>query len=548
MCLPAAVVAKFTLKDMSNKKEWEACKSRTVMCDGNKETVAQLKSLPSDAPLAADRDTSNCVRWAEEGGCMWTNGWAEWMQVNCATSCSARPECAHTADARPLDASKCTFSMITGDKVMGTYDMHGTAGNIPAGEPGSVGDNPLGGATFQVRSGFGSSSAARANVPLYSMESFDLKTYKGVTNPPVAELSLGGAGYNCTQEYYDASTEPKGCKGYALASNTPWPLLFYTCATYVPLCLLFNRFAGPKININAWLNGEDETWEGFNKGRPLGGSPRSDDAATTLANLQPKQVHTDANGKEVNVTALCLKNKMHANATSHYSNNTEVWLAFSTRVAPVSAFKDTAGMFWQIYTSEQGVLPYVEIAGQKVINASYFTVPFINTFTKVDLTPVFFKDETLGTKSMLDKKLMTYFAEEFEQTGYFSHPDNIKFDTNTNNLNDAWAENYIALTFRHFTRRVHVRYKTVSEIWAEIGALWAGAMIFMSLFFTQSGTTDVKSKKPMMVFNPPILAGLPIIGKMISKARVKHITKNEDDLKAALAAVAAEDIELKTVA
>ena len=314
--------------------------------------------------------------------------------------------------------------------------------------------------------------------------------------------------------------------------------------THVPLCLLFNRFVGPKVNMNAWLKEEGETREAFFKGRPLGPYAKSDDVATTLANLHPKQAYTDANGKAVNVTALCLKNKMKPTATSHYSNNTEVWLAFSTRVAPVSAFKSTAGMFWQIYTSEQGVLPYVEIEGQKVINASYFTVPFINTFTKVDLTPVFFKDETLGTKSMLDKKTMTYFAQEFEQTGYFSHANNVLLEA----ANDVWADNYVALTFRHFTRRVHVRYKTVSEIWAEIGALWAGAMIFMSLFFTQSGTTDVKSKKPMMVFSPPILAGLPIIGKMISKARVKHITKNEDDLKAALAAVAAEDIELKTVA
>ena len=81
----------------------------------------------------------------------------------------------------------------------------------------------------------------------------------------------------------------------------------------------------------------------------------------------------------------------------------------------------------------------------------------------------------------------------------------------------------------------------MSEIWAEVGALWAGAMIFMQLFFTQSGTTDVKSKKPMMVFSPPILAGVPIIGKMISKARVKHIGKNEDDL-----LKAAEGMELKT--
>ena len=122
----------------------------------------------------------------------------------------------------------CEFTMITGAKVMGTYDMTGAPGLDPylggAVPPSGV---ALGGASFQVRSGFGTGTDARAEVPLYSMESFDLKTYKGVTNPPVAELSLGGAGYDCTQEYYDANTQT--CKGYALASNTPWPLLLHLC-------------------------------------------------------------------------------------------------------------------------------------------------------------------------------------------------------------------------------------------------------------------------------------------------------------------------------
>ena len=230
MCLPAAVVAKFTLKDTSHNNEWEACKSRTVMCDDNLDTVAQWNSRPSTALLAADRDTSNCARWAEQDPTWCRTSWANWMQANCATSCSAIPQCAHTADATPIGASECMFTMIDGEKVMGTYDMDGTDGTdkIPEGDPDSEGINPQYGATFQIRSGFGERSDARPEVPLYSMESFDLKTYKGVTNPPVAELSLGGAGYDCTQEYYDASTEPRlplRCKGYALASNTPWPLL-----------------------------------------------------------------------------------------------------------------------------------------------------------------------------------------------------------------------------------------------------------------------------------------------------------------------------------
>ena len=328
-----------------------------------------------------------------------------------------------------------------------------------------------------------------------------------------------------------------------------------TCAA---LCLFLNRFdpLRPHFNLHAWLKPEVEVeagkWENpepmdtFFENRPLGGSPKSDDVATTLAGLLPKISYTNAKGEAVNVTAVCFKNKMKPNATSHYSNNSEVWLAFSTRVAPANHFRTTSGMFWQIFTTEQGVPPYAEINGQKVVNASYFNVPFVNTFTKVDLTPVYFKDETYGTTSMFDTKKMDFFAQEYEQASSFSHPHSIPYNDDViGTKNDVWAENYVALSFRHFTRRVHVRYKTFSEIWAEIGALWAGAMIFMSLFFTQSGTTDVKTKKPMMVFSPPILSPVPIIGGMISKARIKYIDLNEDALKA-MQEKAAEGVELKT--
>ena len=349
---------------------------------------------------------------------------------------------------------------------------------------------------------------------------------------------------------YNSGIALNSARGTLLRRIQPAAIALYTCAT---LCLLLNRYdaSRPRPNMNAWLTDEKdengdyvEDYFSFIEGRPYGGTTRSDDVATTLANLQPQSTYKDAQNKDVNVTAMCLKNKMKPNATSHYSNNTDVWLAISTRVAPANAFRYTAGMFWQIYTVEQGVLPYVEIDGEKVINATYFTAPFVNTFTKVDLTPVFFKDETLGTTSMFDTKKMDYFAEEYEQTGYFSHPHMEPYkqdqEGQKDQADDVWAENFVAITFRHFTRRVHVRYKTVSEIWAEVGALWAGAMIIMSLFFTQSGTTDVKSKKPMMVFSPPMIAALPVIGTMISKARVKFISKNEDDLKAAQKKAAVE--------
>ena len=173
MCLPADVVAKFVTKDKNPKAEYDAC-----------ENTDHFKACKEE-----NRD--DCAR-------------------------------------------QCEFEMIKGEKVRGTYDFYGEEGHSPfwtsqEGQPhcpgGVCAKSARGvttGATLQIRSGFGSETAARLEVPLYSMESFDLKTHKGVADPPVEELFLGGYGYNCTDKY---------CPGYALASNTPWPLLF----THVPL-------------------------------------------------------------------------------------------------------------------------------------------------------------------------------------------------------------------------------------------------------------------------------------------------------------------------
>ena len=38
--------------------------------------------------------------------------------------------------------------------------------------------------------------------------------------------------------------------------------------------------------------------------------------------------------------------------------------------------------------------------------------------------------------------------------------------------------------------KITVRWKTVSEIWAEIGALWAGATMIIGWFFVKSGFLD----------------------------------------------------------
>ena len=87
---------------------------------------------------------------------------------------------------------------------------------------------------------------------------------------------------------------------------------------------------------------------------------------------------------------------------------------------------------------------------------------------------------------------MTKYTLEFEQSTNFNTQHKMgKLDP----LKPL--QSGIMFTFLHFARRVTIRKKTISEIWAEIGGLWAAATLIMALVFSQSGTTDPKNKKAL---------------------------------------------------
>ena len=108
------------------------------------------------------------------------------------------------------------------------------------------------------------------------------------------------------------------------------------------------------------------------------------------------------------------------------------------------------------------------------------------------LSPVLrFKDETIG---------QTSYSLQFEQSTFYTQQFSIDGSVG-GNTPESTVQNVIMFTFEHFTRKITIRYKTVSEIWAEIGGLWAAATLVMALVFSQSGTTDPKNKKPSVIFN-----------------------------------------------
>ena len=173
-----------------------------------------------------------------------------------------------------------------------------------------------------------------------------------------------------------------------------------------------------------------------------------------------------------------------------------------------------AGVAWSVYFTEPGIPPYMERNKKWQVNATRLFVSAANTLTKMDLRPLMFKDETVG---------MSSYTLDFEQSTSYQSPVDI---ATWGDIDDELpVVSYMMFTFLHFARKVTIRYKTISEIWAEIGGLWAAATLVMAMVFSQSGTTDPKNKKPSVIFN-----FLP------SKMRKRWIQENNVKLESAGAA------------
>ena len=166
------------------------------------------------------------------------------------------------------------------------------------------------------------------------------------------------------------------------------------------------------------------------------------------------------------------------------------------------------GFAWQVFFTEPGVPPYKWRDGAWHTEATRLFVSGTNTLTKMDLRPLIFKDETVG---------MSGYTLDFEQSTNYQTP--LLFDTPDE---DKGVENIMLFTFLHFARKVTIRYKTISEIWAEIGGLWAAATLIMAMIFSQSGTIGPENKKPAVIFN-----FLP------SKLRKQWIQENNEKLESA---------------
>mmetsp|Transcript_11970 Transcript_11970/g.29851 ORF Transcript_11970/g.29851 Transcript_11970/m.29851 type:complete len:504 (+) Transcript_11970:31-1542(+) len=240
-------------------------------------------------------------------------------------------------------------------------------------------------------------------------------------------------------------------------------------------------------------------------------APGYDDTAGFLAGLLPNAtgeiINDDGTEATVTVPAYCYRNIVRVGAKSYYETNQDLVLGTIMRIWPPEAMEGWKGGFaWQVFFTEPGVPPYKLQDGTWDTNATRLFVSGLNTETKMDLRPYRFKDETVG---------MSSHTLDFQQSTNYQTP--VHFTTPKNGV-----ENWIFFTFLHFARKVTIRYKTRSEMLAEIGGLWAAATLIMATFFSQSGTVGPKNKKPAVIFKY-----LP------SKLRKQWIQENNEKLESA---------------
>jgi hypothetical protein len=371
--------------------------------------------------------------------------------------------------------AQCQFEMMDGSTRYGTYASNG-ARNVSEGRGGNV---------MQFRSGL--SSDTRCGV--YNMAYHNLQTdghgVEDVGECPVEQLRWGAYGY------YESDTSKEG-DPIAEGVETP-------------------EFADRR-NFRPWKPWGDTGEDSY----PDGGF---DEKATILASLLPNAtgeiIYDDGTPATVSVPAFCFKHVIRDGAKSYYETNQDLVLSSSNRIFPPEATENSfGGIVFTMYFAEPGTPPYMEHEGQWRLNATRLFIAGANTVTKIDLRPLSYKDETIG---------MSSYTMDFEQSTSFSTPSYTPL--HSPDRSSEPTENAFMFTFLHFARKVTIRYKTISEIWAEVGGLWAAATLIMALVFSQSGTTDPRNKKPSVIFN-----FLP------SKMRKKWIEENNMKLEAAEAA------------
>merc|ERR1711871_999791 len=236
-----------------------------------------------------------------------------------------------------------------------------------------------------------------------------------------------------------------------------------------------------------------------------------------------------------------------SNTTAKYDSNNVLMNVNALKLNMATAAEL---LYMNAYFVPKGEKPYKEVDGKFVPTATSVLWPLKNSLTQAQLTTEVITDTSTKNKNLPEEERvysekpttrykvnvnsqptrLTVFNDEFtvsNNQGQLQMVDSIVYGGNS-------------IRFGSFVQQhIVIRDKTNAEIWAEIGGLWAGAAIFLTFFFKNSGYTtegvpeDIEEKhgKPLMV--PRFLPG------SIVKSHLAKYTQSNKEQEAAEAAAAA---------
>jgi len=252
--------------------------------------------------------------------------------------------------------------------------------------------------------------------------------------------------------------------------------------------------------------------------------PTYDATATKLAKMLPTAIRQDGDAEEV-IYAHCELSRSTATAKVSYLTNDILFLARTYGMFGFMHQAEPKTPVVNLFLVEPGGSPFKTVNGNEVIGVQSVPIVIGNMDSTTRVSPRQMKDETIGET----KYTTTYRIENQLQAPHFMATTagffkpgctgNMNPGATSNNAGKTKAscalnatisteerleylekwysaskylDNFATVTLGFYMQqeKITVRWKTVSEIWAEIGALWAGATMVIGWFFVKSGFLD----------------------------------------------------------
>ena len=171
---------------------------------------------------------------------------------------------------------------------------------------------------------------------------------------------------------------------------------------------------------------------------------------------------------------------------------------FKPDFAKIKEDADSAAKFGQIMEKGQFATLYLVEAGGEVVKDNKATVegilfPAFGTISLASMEADQVKNELAG-----DTKFHWHYRASV--TNFADRASHYFKSGNDTYVDDSWTMASVFKIYSFTVNQIHIRAITFGEIWTQIGGLWGGAILVMSLVFTGSGYVRNHDQKELLVF------------------------------------------------